>query len=452
MNVRIQDSMSGLINQMTGTGTHRDKSTHAQWHFTRLEPRQLVNAYRAGWVSRKIVDIPAHDILREGWSWQADKAEIDALVREERRLGLKGKLMEATRLARLHGGAAIILGDGANDPTEPLIPRTVRRGGLRYITIASMHDLAAGDFDQDILSPTFNEPAWYDVVGSSRTSLTRLHPSRVVRFIGNEIPAGGITYSDAWGDSVLQPIMAEINAAASGVRAIARMLEESSVSYYKIRGLIENLATEEGTATVMKTLQLINQSKSMMNAVAIDAESEGHEQFSATFAGMPEIIHAIMQLVSGGADIPVTRLLGQSPSGMNATGESDMRNYYDRLASDQEITLLPRMDRIFDAMVPSALGRPRGDETIKFNPLWQMSEEQQVDLDAKTAELIATYEATGLVPSGALEAITRASMVKSPTFANAEEAWEQNEAGSGPVGNVPGDDDEAARANRLTAE
>jgi uncharacterized protein len=39
------------------------------------------------------------------------------------------------------------------------------------------------------------------------------------------------------------------------------------------------------------------------------------------------------KIVSGAADIPVTRLLGQSPAGMNATGTSDMKNYHDRIQS-----------------------------------------------------------------------------------------------------------------------
>lgn len=40
-----------------------------------------------------------------------------------------------------------------------------------------------------------------------------------------------------------------------------------------------------------------------------------------------------LQIVSGAADIPAIRLLSQSPAGMNATGESDLRNYYDRLSA-----------------------------------------------------------------------------------------------------------------------
>ena len=43
------------------------------------------------------------------------------------------------------------------------------------------------------------------------------------------------------------------------------------------------------------------------------------------------MVRTFLQVAAGAADIPVTRLLGQSPAGLSATGESDTRNYYDMI-------------------------------------------------------------------------------------------------------------------------
>jgi Protein of unknown function (DUF1073) len=51
-------------------------------------------------------------------------------------------------------------------------------------------------------------------------------------------------------------------------------------------------------------------------------------------------------LCCSAADIPATRFIGKSPDGMNATGESDIRNYHDRLASDQKVKCTPLLTRL----------------------------------------------------------------------------------------------------------
>ena len=63
-------------------------------------------------------------------------------------------------------------------------------------------------------------------------------------------------------------------------------------------------------------------------------------------AGLPEMVRTFLQVAAGAADIPVTRLLGQSPTGLSATGESDTRNYYDMIAARQELDLRPQLERL----------------------------------------------------------------------------------------------------------
>ena len=83
------------------------------------------------------------------------------------------------------------------------------------------------------------------------------------------------------------------------------------------------------------------------------------------------MLDRFLQSVSGAADIPGTRLLGQSPAGMNATGESDLRNYYDRLQA---------MFRMDEALIRSALGSRPADVYYDWAPLWGMSEKEKADV------------------------------------------------------------------------
>src|SRR5687768_16822134 len=88
----IGDKLSNLVANL---GTSRDKSTFNYYTMHTLTPQELTAAYRCGWMARKIVDIPALDATREWRDWQADGAQIEDIEEEEKRLGLRNKVMEA---------------------------------------------------------------------------------------------------------------------------------------------------------------------------------------------------------------------------------------------------------------------------------------------------------------------------------------------------------------------
>ena len=60
-----------LVNLVSALGTAKDKSTASAYYFRELDPSQIIAAYRSDWIARKVVDIPAFDMVREGRNWQA---------------------------------------------------------------------------------------------------------------------------------------------------------------------------------------------------------------------------------------------------------------------------------------------------------------------------------------------------------------------------------------------
>lgn len=60
--------------------------------------------------------------------------------------------------------------------------------------------------------------------------------------------------------------------------------------------------------------------------------------------------------LSGASRIPVTKLFGRSPAGMNATGESDLRNYYDYVDTLREAKLRPILEKLLPVLAMSAWG------------------------------------------------------------------------------------------------
>ena len=111
---------------------------------------------------------------------------------------------------------------------------------------------------------------------------------------------------------------------------------------------------------------------------------------------MPDLIDRLMLALAGATGIPATKLFGQSPAGMNSTGESDLRNFYDMLKSKQEDVLLPPLSRLLYLI---GLARNPGIKTEKmkvvFNPMWQMTDEQEANWRKTVAETDEIYVSIG---------------------------------------------------------
>ena len=174
--VQNNDSLKNLVANL---GTERDKASGTFYTAPCTNDDQLSNMYRSAWLPKKIVDIPALDACRKWRNWQAKSADITKIEAEEKRLGLKAKVLEAWTRGRLYGGAGLYIGTNDADPSKPLNPQTVKAGGVRYLTVLSRRVLNPKELETDPLSEFYNLPRAYDVSGSGGNQ--QIHPSRIVR-------------------------------------------------------------------------------------------------------------------------------------------------------------------------------------------------------------------------------------------------------------------------------
>ena len=112
-----------------------------------------------------------------------------------------------------------------------------------------------------------------------------------------------------------------------------------------VPNLSEHLANAATTAQLSARFSYASAMKSINNLLLLgDGETWARQRID--FAGLPELVRTFLQVAAGAADVPVTRLLGQSPAGLSATGDHDTRNYYDMIAARQELDLRPRLERL----------------------------------------------------------------------------------------------------------
>lgn len=413
-----------LENLLSGMGGARDKTIFTRFANILINQQQLDAAYRGDWISRKIIDIPAYDSTREWRQWQADKDEITVIEEQEKDLKLKRRLMSGLIKARLYGGAALVMGIAQGKPEEEVNLDALKEGDLQFIHAVSRYEITAGELDLDISSPTYGEPQWYESMGIKPI---RLHPSRVVRLIGAEPPREVTQTINGWGDPILQIVMDAILQTGTVLQGIAQLVQEAQVDVIKVPGLTDQISDPVYEARLKKRFGLAADSKSIYNMLLLDKE-EDWERVTANFASMSDIAKLYLEVVSGAADIPATRMLGQSPRGLNATGVSDIRNYYDSIASKQESDLSPAIEKLDEVLIRSALGTRPDEIFYEWNPLWQMDEAQSADIANKKATTFKLDVDAAVLDPAVLKKARENQLIEDGTYPGLEAAIAEQEA------------------------
>lgn len=84
----------------------------------------------------------------------------------------------------------------------------------------------------------------------------------------------------------------------------------------------------------MRALQRYRDNNSVF---VCNKEQEAVSNVQTSIAGTTDVVRQSLEMIAAINRTPAVKLLGISPSGFNATGESDIRNYYDHIKSKQEL-------------------------------------------------------------------------------------------------------------------
>jgi len=439
---RIGDDFTNFLKGFGQPG--RDVTlAHRAWFEHPLDPGELQAFYRDNWLARKICDLPAFDTTRAWRHWHAEDDQIQKIEKCERELNLQKRLFDAMRKARLYGGAALIMGIEGQKFENELDVEAVSEGDLKFVHVVSRWMLAAGPRIRDVTSPWFLEPNYYvrsnmavpppiggvqpieqSSLGHEEGAPLYIHPSRVVRLIGLDYPDEDLA-PDPWGDSALQPVHRAIRRADLVDASVAQMISEAKVDVIKVKDLSELMSTDNGTEQLQTRFRNANATKSVVNALLLGLEEE-FETRQLQLSGLQDVMNMFMLLVAGGADIPATRLFGREPAGMNATGASDIRNYYDRLAADQKVRLMPLLSRLDEVLIRSALGDRPEEIYYLWAPLWQLDDVEKADLQLKKAQAFKIDVDAGLINPDALRDGRVNQLVEDEVYPGLEAAIEEH--------------------------
>lgn len=343
--------------------------------------------------------------MKNGWSLTAElkPEETDRITKLEERTLIREKLLECLYWGRLYGGAgAIMIIDGHEDKLEePLKHDDIMPNSFCGLMVV---DRWSGIYPSlelitDHRDPEMGMPKYYEVKDNvSQKLISKVHHSRVLRFIGKKLPFYEEVTEMGWGASIMEHVYEELVKRDSTSWNIASLVFQANLLVNTVDGMDQLLAATD--PEVQRNFYNIKSAQNQMrsnNGMMIIGKDETLSAINYTFAGLSDISETQMLDVSGAADIPMTRLFGRSPAGMNATGEADMQNYYDMVGQQQVTVLKPKLNKLLPVMFMSEFGYIPDDMGTKFNPIATPSEDKVAEIVGKKVTSITEVFSSGII-------------------------------------------------------
>ena len=395
--IRIRNAIKndGWMNLFSGLGTKADKKKSTRAVPTGfLFDAELETIYADDGVGARIIDLLPEDMMKQGWHYEKKKKKegmeeyskiYDKVFKD---LKANDKISKALKWGRLYGGGLILLGvyDGETLDT-PLNLNKIK--SFENLKIIPRNNVMYGtmEFQMDETKSHYGQVEYYPVTfyTGRKYETVRVHYSRVIELHGIEIPSSEASIIPMefryWGISVFQRVQDRLKELAGAFGSLSNLLHEVTIGKYKYKDLAEIMSTDGGEKLVQNRLQAMDMMKSTFHSILMDMD-ENFERDTLSFAGVSDVLYQFMMLTSASTGYPMTKLFGISPGGLNSTGDSDMYQYYDMVRAKQQTELLPIIERLVHIVSEwQRIPEPK----IVFNPLEQMTEKEQAELEEKKA-------------------------------------------------------------------
>lgn len=358
--------------------------------------------HRGSWLGGVAIDVVAEDMTKMGVELQSQLDPDDIREIEELAVALRiwPSACSAVKWARLFGGSiAVMLVQGQRLDT-PLDVGTIGKDQFRGLFVLDRWQIepSLNDLVQD-LGPDLGLPKFYRVLSDAPALYgQRIHYSRVMRLIGIELSYYQRLIEQLWGESELERLYDRMVAFDSATTGAAQLAYRAHLRTYQIENLRDIIATGgKPLEGLLRYVDMFRRFQSIEGMTIMDAKDKFEGMETTAFSGLGDLILRLMEQIAGALQIPLVRLLGQSPGGLNSPGDAEMNNYYEGIKARQETNFRVPMTRIYRALAQS-LGKKLPDGFwIQFRSLRQLSEKEKAEIAETDGRSVAAAEERNLI-------------------------------------------------------
>lgn len=400
-----------------------------------------------------------------------ERAKVETGVMDAlEKLDVQSKIFESRLWARNFGGALLLLGvddGGGDDPdalAEPLNMKGIR--AFTHLTVFDRFEWVPHTWYDNPAEEKFGLPKTYRMgernvpggISSAASADSIVHETRFIRFNGTTTSRRRRVMNNGWHDPIWVRLYALVRDFSQAWGGVAAMLMDFRVAVWKMKGLADALKAGDHDA-VIERFRIMNLCISISQAVPLDADNEDYEKKSTQLSGLPDTLDRFAEQLSAATGYPISILFGRAPGGLNASGDKDVRQYYDMVRASQKIHLRKPLEQIVELLFLDPDGPTSGKIpdawSMKFNPLWQLDAKEEAERRERMARADKVYIETGVLTAeevatsrfgGDEYSIETMLDLKARTAAKEKEEAEPEEADRLPL---PGGDDDEDREDNF---
>jgi phage-related protein (TIGR01555 family) len=375
----------------------------------------ILSLYRSSWVIRKVIDQIAEDVYKSFpiLDIELDTQAITAFNKVVKDTQTLARLRTARKWGRLFGGAAaIIVIDGHDDLMQPLRLEDIEVGSYRgLIPLDRWSGIIPGpEINSNIQDPvSFGLPTYYTCIMDAGN--VSIHHSRILRFVGRELPQWEVQVELYWGMSEVEIVFDELRKRDYSSWNIVSLLTRAqilAISEPQLATLMGGTGSNKTYAQFVERMESISQL--LNNQGLLILGKDGHlEQTQYGFGGVSEMYHEFMKDLSAACEIPYELIFGRE-GGLSNTGESGLQLYYDKIEQKRTSDDGAIIDRLMPVIAMSTWGYVPDDLSYHWAPTRTMTEREMMDMATVTTNtVVQAYNADLITKQQAVKELAQAS-------------------------------------------
>jgi hypothetical protein len=345
-------------------------------------------------------------MFREGFTVQFDdEAKTVECASKFEEIMVREMFADGVRWGRAFGGGAVLIGADDKRPSDvPLIPE--RANDISWLYSFDRRYIYPRTYYRDPSHPKFGRPETYMVTSPTGrvTTMKTVHETRLIIFGGANTGEQEREENQGWDFSILQRAHDALRMFDTGWASVENLLTDANQGVWTMSGLGDAIAAGQNDY-IQQRIRSADMRRSVVRSIVVDAgdgtsPAESFTRQSASFEGIPNTLEKFMLRLAAAVRLPVTILMGQSPAGMNATGESDFRWFYDQIRAEQTQKIGHLVRRLADIWCRTKAG---GGKSLPMRVTWPSLWTETPKSEAERRKLITDADAI-LITNGVFTA------------------------------------------------
>jgi len=172
------------------------------------------------------------------------------------------------------------------------------------------------------------------------------------------------------------------------------------IAGFSVGVLKTNLSSVLGGASgddVFSRIDLFNKTRSNRGTWAVDKDTEEFNFENVPLSGLDALQAQAQEQMASVSSIPLVKLLGITPAGLNANSDGEIRVFYDFIESLQEDLFRDNLQVCIELIQLSLFGKIDREIGFSFVPLYQTSDLERAQIRKSDADTDSVLIASGVI-------------------------------------------------------